>query len=48
MEIEKFFSSNKEQCTGCSACANICPQKCIQMREDNEGFLYPIIEKKNA
>ena len=35
---------NKEQCTGCGACYNICPQKCISMKEDNEGFLYPNID----
>lgn len=30
-------------CTGCSACANICPQKCIEMCSDNQGFLFPHI-----
>lgn len=33
----------KSKCTGCHACANICPQKCISMAADNEGFLYPVI-----
>ena len=31
----------KEECTGCSACINICPKKCLQMEKDKEGFLYP-------
>lgn len=31
-------------CTGCRACEQICPQKCICMKEDNEGFLIPIID----
>ena len=35
---------NKEQCCGCSACANICPQKAISMQIDEEGFYYPIID----
>lgn len=39
IEIEK-----KECCSGCHACANICPQKCIEMREDEEGFLYPYVD----
>ena len=30
-------------CTGCSACANICPVKCIDMSADEHGFLYPQI-----
>ena len=28
-------------CTGCSACNEICPKKAIQMRPNEEGFLYP-------
>ena len=31
----------KQDCCGCTACMNICPQHCIIMQEDNEGFLYP-------
>lgn len=31
------------ECTGCSGCANVCPKQCIQMMEDNEGFLHPSI-----
>ena len=34
---------NKTDCCGCSACAQICPKKCITMKADNEGFLYPHI-----
>lgn len=33
----------KSKCTGCSACKNICPKKCISMTADNEGFLYPVV-----
>lgn len=32
---------DKADCTGCSACANICPRGCITMTADSEGFLYP-------
>lgn len=35
------FNKTKENCTGCSACYAICPQHCISMEEDREGFLYP-------
>ena len=31
-------------CTGCSACSNICPKKCIEMIEDEKGFKYPRID----
>ena len=36
---------NKEDCSGCGACSNICPQRCIAMKEDHEGFLYPDVEQ---
>ena len=32
----------KNGCCGCNACVQRCPKSCITMREDNEGFLYPV------
>ena len=32
------------KCTGCTACASICPQNCINMVSNEEGFLYPSID----
>lgn len=32
---------SKKDCCGCYACATRCPQQCIEMEEDNEGFRYP-------
>lgn len=34
----------KKDCTGCSACLNVCPHKCISMQTDNEGFWYPNVD----
>ena len=34
---------DKEACCGCSACVQKCPQQCISLKEDEEGFLYPAI-----
>lgn len=34
---------DKQDCCGCGACAQRCPQSCIKMIEDKEGFLYPQI-----
>ena len=38
----------KEDCCGCGACLNICPQKAITMQEDAHGFIYPVIDKENC
>lgn len=37
---------DKKECCGCGSCAQCCPQKCISMNEDQEGFLYPVIDSK--
>lgn len=39
---------NKNMCCGCTACASICPQKAIIMKEDFEGFKYPIVDKERC
>lgn len=36
----------KEDCCGCTACYAICPQNAIEMKEDEEGFEYPIINQE--
>ena len=35
---------NKKDCTGCSACANVCPKNCIKMERDEMGFSYPVVD----
>lgn len=35
------FNSDKSNCTGCAACYSVCPTRCISMKPDDEGFLYP-------
>lgn len=36
----------KQDCCGCEACMQKCPVKCISMENDEEGFLYPHIDKR--
>ena len=36
---------DKNRCTGCSACLNSCPKKCITMKEDEYGVLIPYIDE---
>lgn len=35
----------KKRCTGCSACASICPKGAIKLVEDDEGFKHPVIDQ---
>ena len=38
----------KDQCTGCGACASVCPQSCIEMVMDSEGFYYPQVTESKC
>lgn len=40
--------TEKSNCCGCSACVQRCPKQCITLKEDEEGFLYPQIDKNNC
>ncbi len=46
MDIKLY--SNKNKCCGCTACMNICPKQAISMKNDEEGFLYPEIDKEKC
>lgn len=35
-------------CTGCHACVAICPEKCIDMKDRGEGFLFPAINMEKC
>ncbi len=37
---------DKKNCCGCNACVQHCPKSCITMQEDEEGFLYPIVDQE--
>lgn len=37
--------NDKADCSGCGLCKIICPLQAIEMKEDEEGFLYPIINQ---
>lgn len=38
----------RNKCTGCFACAQKCPKKCISIEKDDEGFLIPVIDHKQC
>lgn len=40
--------ASKSQCTGCQACASICPKNCISMVTAGDGFRFPDISIENC
>ena len=39
---------DKRDCCGCAACVQICPKHCISLKDDTEGFLYPLVNKNTC
>lgn len=37
-----------EYCTGCTACASVCPKGCITMAADENGFIHPVIDAERC
>lgn len=40
--------TEKNACCGCAACFNVCPRDAIELKSDNEGFVYPIVDVKKC
>lgn len=40
-----FQTFSKQECCACTACVLSCPKACITLKPDEEGFLYPEIDK---
>ena len=41
---ELITGIEKDMCTGCRSCYYVCPKKCIEMKKDSEGFLFPDVD----
>lgn len=48
VQIDTIHLASAEKCTGCTACASVCPTGSISMKEDREGFLQPHINTKTC
>lgn len=40
-----IVKTDKNKCSGCSACFAACPVGCITMQPDADGFLYPVVDE---
>lgn len=43
-----LFSQVGKNCCGCSACIHICPKQALRFEENEEGFIYPQLEKSKC
>ena len=48
MKSSQIYRGNRELCTGCAACSNICMHNAITMTEDWKGFQYPQIDSQKC
>ena len=48
MVVARIELCDRDSCTGCEACKNICPQDCIKMVTNSEGFWYPEINESEC
>ena len=48
MKNKKIELASLNYCTGCSACADVCPTKSIVMSDEGKLFLYPIINHQTC
>ena len=43
--LKKVNVVSGHNCCGCQACVSICPVHAIEMKENEEGFLYPVVDE---
>ena len=45
--MEQVFDT-VERCSGCAACAYVCPRDAIRLQEDEYGYRYPVIDREKC
>lgn len=44
----KHINITSQNCSGCTACASVCPKQSISFSEDSEGFLVPVVDEETC
>lgn len=44
--MDRSIAHIDKKCCGCGLCVQECPFNAISMKEDEEGFLYPVVDKE--
>ena len=39
-----MISIDADKCTACGACVQKCPKRCISLKPNKDGFLYPNVD----
>lgn len=47
-ESKSNILSVGNDCTGCRVCELVCPRRCICMEQNDEGFLYPVVNDREC
>lgn len=43
-----MISVNEKNCTGCKACGAVCPANCISFKENENGFILPVVDAEKC
>ena len=43
--LSNTTTKGKGLCSGCGACAQVCPKQCIGMAPDENGYIFPVVNK---
>ena len=46
MKMNNTIASIGSACTGCSICRLVCSKNAITLKENREGFTYPVIDMR--
>lgn len=48
IRLDNNINCVSNKCCGCGLCVNKCPYKAIEFKENEEGFLYPVVLKEKC